>query len=327
MIIECIKEAITKKARVQVLGGESKVALHSNAIKLDMCIHHGIISYKPDELVLRVKAGTKLHTIAEALDECGQMLAFSPPDYGGSTIGGTYACALSGSTRPFLGALRDFVLGVVLVDGTGRRLRFGGQMMKNVAGYDVSRLLVGSRGGYGVIEEISFKVLPRTERNTYKIPIDIKTALSLMNKWAGKAIPLIACAYYEKNLYLLLNMPLRQIDKNLLKDFNAKKTNEHIWQKLNPLSATLTQKKIQMQIVPSTQKITSDTYALDWCGAKRYCVLENKAVQNKMIQHERKNETSIFKIHENNKHLLGLNRKLKTVFDPHDIFITANFQG
>ena len=243
MIIECIKDAATKGARVQIVGAQSKVSLRLDVIKLDMRTHQGIISYKPDELMLRVKAGTTLDAIAKTLDEHGQMLAFSPPDYGDSTIGGTYACALSGSTRPFLGALRDFVLGVVLIDGTGRRLRFGGQMMKNVAGYDVSRLLVGSRGGYGVIEEISFKVLPHTERHTYKIPVDIKTALSLMNKWSGEAMPLIACAYYDKNLYILLNAPVRQVDKKLLKNFNAKKTNEHIWQTLNPLSATLMQKK------------------------------------------------------------------------------------
>ena len=131
---------------------------------LDTTQHGGIVSYEPSELVLTVRAGTALTVIDEALAGGAQMLPFEPPAFGeGATIGGTVACGLSGPRRAAAGACRDFVLGVRVITGTGEILSFGGQVMKNVAGYDVSRLMTGAFGTLGVLLDVSFKVLPRPE--------------------------------------------------------------------------------------------------------------------------------------------------------------------
>ena len=124
--------------------------------------HRGIVEYDPRELVLTARSGTTLQEIEAALAEANQMLAFEPPHFGDSaTLGGTIACGLSGPRRPYSGSARDFVLGCQLLNGRGEILRFGGQVMKNVAGYDVSRLMAGAYGTLGILLEISLKVLPR----------------------------------------------------------------------------------------------------------------------------------------------------------------------
>ncbi len=129
---------------------------------LDTRAYSGIVSYDPTELVITARAGTTLREIGKALSEQKQMLAFEPMRFDGlATLGGIVAAGLSGPRRQAVGSVRDFVLGTVLMDGRGDVLNFGGQVMKNVAGYDVSRLLTGSLGTLGLLLEISIKVLPR----------------------------------------------------------------------------------------------------------------------------------------------------------------------
>ena len=128
---------------------------------LDVAGHRGILSYEPSELVITARAGTPLDEIEQALAEQGQILPFEPPHFGpGSTIGGAVASGLAGPRRPWGGAPRDLLLGVKLLDGKGQILKFGGQVMKNVAGYDLSRLMAGAMGCLGVLLEVSLKVLP-----------------------------------------------------------------------------------------------------------------------------------------------------------------------
>ena len=162
-----IKQAVIDKQLLQIAGNQSKVPIYEDAQILSIADHTGIVSYDPAELVVTVKAGTRLADLSAALAENNQMLGFEPPEYGDSTIGGTYACALTGPSRPFRGGLRDFVLGTQLIDGQGREMRFGGKMLKNVAGYDVSRMLCGSKGSLALVTELSFKVLPLQEEKTY----------------------------------------------------------------------------------------------------------------------------------------------------------------
>jgi glycolate oxidase FAD binding subunit len=137
------------------------------------------------------------------------MLAFEPPHYGSAgaraTIGGTIACGFSGPRRPYAGAARDFVLGVRIVNGKGEDLAFGGRVIKNVAGYDVSRLLAGSLGTLGVIAEASVKVLPRPPaERTLRFDMDVTAALDAMNVWAGEALPISATAWHDGVLYVRL---------------------------------------------------------------------------------------------------------------------------
>jgi len=174
---------------------------------LDTRAYAGIIDYEPTELVITARCGTPLAEIEAALAARNQMLAFEPPHFGpGATVGGVVACALSGPRRASAGAVRDFVLGAVLMDGHGERLAFGGQVMKNVAGYDVSRLLAGSLGTLGLILEVSLKVLPLPLREaTLRLDCAEIAALRLLNEWAGKPLPISASCWHDGVLSVRLS--------------------------------------------------------------------------------------------------------------------------
>lgn len=174
---------------------------------LDTRGYAGIIDYEPTELVITARCGTPLQEVEAALAARNQMLAFEPPHFGpGATIGGTVACALSGPRRASAGALRDFVLGAVLLDGAGQRLAFGGQVMKNVAGYDVSRLLAGSMGTLGLILEVSLKVLPLPLREaSLRFECEEVAALRRLNEWAGQPLPISASCWHDGVLTLRLS--------------------------------------------------------------------------------------------------------------------------
>jgi glycolate oxidase FAD binding subunit len=174
---------------------------------LDTRANSGIISYEPTELVITARCGTPLAEIEMLLAQHHQMLAFEPPRFGPeSTIGGVVASALSGPRRASAGAVRDFVLGAVLMDGRGEVLRFGGQVMKNVAGYDVSRLLAGSLGTLGLILEVSLKVLPVPLREaSLRFEMGEIDALARLNEWAGQPLPISASCWHQGVLTLRLS--------------------------------------------------------------------------------------------------------------------------
>ena len=173
---------------------------------LDTRGYAGIADYEPSELVITARCGTPLAAVEQALDEHGQCLPFEPPHFGAATFGGCVAAGLSGPRRACAGALRDFVLGVKLVDGRGRVLQFGGQVMKNVAGYDISRLVAGSLGTLGLVAEASIKVLPRPDlETTLRLEMDEAAALEAMNRWAGEPLPVSASAWHEGTLYVRLS--------------------------------------------------------------------------------------------------------------------------
>lgn len=174
---------------------------------LELRDHGGIIDYEPSELVLTARCGTPLSQIERTLAERGQFLAFEPPAFAGDpTLGGVIAAGLSGPRRMYAGAARDFVLGATLLGGDGEQLRFGGQVMKNVAGFDVSRLLCGSLGILGVITEVSLKVLPvpRSEE-TVLLAMSQQEAIDSFNRWAGQPIPLSGAAWYDGHAWLRLS--------------------------------------------------------------------------------------------------------------------------
>lgn len=174
---------------------------------LDTRAYAGIVNYDPTELVVTVRAGTKLTDVEQTLAEQNQMLAFEPPHFGaGATVGGMVAAGLSGPRRAAVGAVRDFVLGAALMDGKGELLQFGGQVMKNVAGYDVSRLLAGSLGVLGLILEVSLKVLPRpVAETTLRLQLTEEEAIRRLNEWGGKPLPISASAWCDGVLAVRLS--------------------------------------------------------------------------------------------------------------------------
>src|SRR5258705_9431818 len=171
---------------------------------LELRAHQGIVDYEPSELVITARCGTPLSAIEAALAAHGQFLAFEPPAFGADpSIGGTIAAGLSGPRRVYAGAARDFVLGTRLLTGDGELLRFGGQVMKNVAGFDVSRLLCGSLGILGVIPGISLKVLPRPRpQQTPRLRLPPAAAVESFNRWSALGVPISGGAWGQGSAWL-----------------------------------------------------------------------------------------------------------------------------
>jgi glycolate oxidase FAD binding subunit len=206
---ERIREAAGRGAALRFRGGGSK-DFYGNALRgevLDTRGHAGVVEYEPTELVVTARCGTLLSEMHDVLSRQGQFLPFEPPSFGpGATLGGCVAAGLSGPRRASAGALRDFVLGATILDGRGERLAFGGRVMKNVAGYDVSRLLAGSLGTLGLILEVSLKVLPRPPAElTLKFELPQAKALESLNRWAGRPLPVSASAWRDGELCLRLS--------------------------------------------------------------------------------------------------------------------------
>ena len=206
---ERIRQAAQRRAPLRLRGGGTK-DFYGNAARgevLDTRAYAGIVSYEPTELVVTARCGTPLAELEEILARNFQFLPFEPPHFGaGATLGGCVAAGLAGPRRSSAGALRDFVLGAKLIDGRGRVLRFGGEVMKNVAGYDVSRLLAGSLGTLGLVAEASLKVLPRPAGElTLRLEKNEAQALEAMNQWAGQPLPVSATAWHDGELFVRLS--------------------------------------------------------------------------------------------------------------------------
>ena len=209
LLQERIRQAAARGTALRIRGGGTKdfYGNEAHGELLETRGHAGIVSYEPTELVITARCGTSLHDIQEILGEKNQMLPFEPPHFGpGATLGGCVATGLSGPRRASAGAVRDFVLGAKLIDGRGQQLAFGGQVMKNVAGYDVSRLLAGSLGTLGLILEVSLKVLPRPPAElTLCMEVPQAKALESLNRWAGRPLPISASAWRDGELRLRLS--------------------------------------------------------------------------------------------------------------------------
>lgn len=206
---EQIRYAAASGTPLQIRGGGTKDFYGCAPVGevLDTRVCRGVVRYEPTELVVTVRAGTPLAELEALLAGHRQMLAFEPPHFGrDATVGGCVAAGLSGPRRATAGALRDFVLGVKLLDGRGERLSFGGEVMKNVAGYDVSRLVAGSLGTLGVIVEVSLKVLPRpVAETTLRFTLGAAEAISRLNDWGGQPLPLSASAWHDGVLSVRLS--------------------------------------------------------------------------------------------------------------------------
>jgi glycolate oxidase FAD binding subunit len=199
-LIDAVRQAAADGRTLRLRGGGSKDFWGQSLTGevLDTRAYAGIVSYEPSELVVTARCGTPLAELEAALAEKGQCLAFEPPHFGpDATVGGMVAAGLSGPARATAGAVRDYVLGARFINGLGEHLTFGGQVMKNVAGYDVSRLMAGSWGTLGLITEVSLKVLPvaPAEATLMIAGLAQGPALTLLHRWGGQPLPLNASAW------------------------------------------------------------------------------------------------------------------------------------
>ena len=335
-LIERAREAIASDTYVDIIAGGSKSFLGriTQAEPLDVSAHRGILAYEPTELVVTARAGTPLAELESALDERGQMLGFEPPRFGETaTIGGTVASGLSGPRRPYAGAVRDFVLGIEMLNGRGEVLSFGGRVMKNVAGYDLSRLMTGAMGTLGVILSVSLKVLPRPRKSvTLAFELDEGAALERMTQWSATPLPLSAAYHDGARLYVRLSGTPRGVDAAVASLGGETDDDARRWEKLREQELPFFRKTMplwRMSVPPATAplELPGDTL-VDWGGALRWIVSQAspQTVREKAARvggHAmlfRYGDRSGEVYHPLTRPMLTVHRRLKKAFDPKGIF-------
>ncbi|MBX2824204.1 MAG: glycolate oxidase subunit GlcE [Gammaproteobacteria bacterium] len=213
---EYVQTAFNTGAAFNIVGNQTKSFLgqSSELPVLSVNSHFGVIDYEPTELVITARTGTPVNTLKQVLDAEGQMMPFEPPVFGDSdTLGGVMACGLSGPRRMYAGSARDYVLGVRLINGRGESLRFGGEVMKNVAGYDVSRLQIGAMGTLGLLLDVSMKVLPKPEVElTLVRENSVVNDTSPLVALARQPLPLSASAVLGKQCWIRLSGSKQSVD-------------------------------------------------------------------------------------------------------------------
>lgn len=207
-LLDQVRSALDSETPLNIQGGQSKSFLGRpiEGQTLNTREHRGIVSYDPTELVVTVRTGTPISELLAALDEQGQTLPCEPATFGDqATVGGLLASGLAGPRRPWVGSVRDFVLGTKVITGQGNLLRFGGEVMKNVAGYDLSRLMAGSYGLLGVVTEVSMKVLPKPVTSAHlDLDISAEKALQKLAEWGQQPLPITGACYADQRLKLRL---------------------------------------------------------------------------------------------------------------------------
>ncbi len=275
-----ILQAIEKKQSLKIVGSGSKdfYGRETEGEMLDVSGHQGVINYQPKELVVTVRSGTRLSDLNRVLAEKGQMLAFEPPAFGeDATIGGTIACGLSGPRRASSGSARDFVLGVRMINGRGELLRFGGEVMKNVAGYDISRLMVGAMGTLGVLMDISMKVIPLPFMEiTLKRECSYQQAIERMNELSGLDLPVSASFFDGLNLYLRLSGSEPAVEAGKKRIGGEQLTDNKIWQDIGEQRHAFFShdKPLWRLSVPSDARYFElpGKQCIEWGGALRWLV-------------------------------------------------------
>lgn len=330
-----IRDAAARKAPLRIRGGGTK-DFYGGELQgevLDTRMYSGIVDYEPTELALTARAGTGLAEIESLLHENGQMLAFEPPRFGpDATLGGAIAAGLSGPRRPHAGSARDHVLGVRILDGKGTDLRFGGQVMKNVAGYDVSRLMVGALGTLGLLLEISLKVVPRPQAEvTIQQTHPEARALELMNAWAGKPYPITATCYADGDLCVRFSGAESAVHAARAKIGGEVVDDAGFWDALRDQQASLFESAAMLwrvSIKPTTPPLALGTPALiEWGGALRWIAGEIDAKTIRRAAVSAGGHATIFRGGEKSSGVFQpltapiakLHRRLKETFDPHGV--------
>jgi len=328
-----IEDANTKELPLVIQGGHTKAfyGRKINGNPLDIRPYTGIVSYDPTELVISARAGTTLREIEQSLASEGQMLAFEPLHFGEeATLGGIIACGLSGPRRPYTGAVRDFVLGVRCLNGQGKLLNFGGQVMKNVAGYDLSRLMTGALGTLGVLLEVSLKVLPIPEfEKSLRTREDLHSAIRLMNEWAGQPLPLSAACYDGEYLNIRLSGKESAVSAAMRElELEDHPNGNEYWkalreQRLAFFSDAVPLWRLSVPSTHNTERINGRKL-IDWGGAQHWIKTSEQAHVVWETARELGGSATLFRGGDRNgpifqplpDGLLTLHRRLKQAFDP-----------
>ncbi|THJ30790.1 glycolate oxidase subunit GlcE [Lampropedia aestuarii] len=334
-----VQEAIAQRQPLRIAGSGSKDfygrPLDTSLPSLDVTGHCGIVSYDPTELIITARAGTTLAELNATLERGGQMLACEAPAFGpGATVGGMVATGLSGPRRPWAGAVRDFVLGTRMISGLGTQLRFGGEVMKNVAGYDISRLLTGSLGCLGVVTEASFKVLPKPRCSiSVRQEMPLAKALSHLREWGQQPLPISAASHDGQALTL-------RFEGN---EGSVRAAHERIGGQEIDAAYWLALREHQLPFFSTAQdprplwRLSLPAWApplqldgdqlIDWGGAQRWLRSDAPAEHIRQAAEQAGGHASCFTpgvtdspLHPLAPTVLRLHRNLKARIDPHGIF-------
>jgi glycolate oxidase FAD binding subunit len=332
-----IAAACATKTSLRLRGGESKNfygALQEHTV-LDTRAWQGIVDYEPSELVVTARCGTPLADIEAVLAERGQMLAFEPPHFGNATLGGCIASGLSGPRRMNAGAVRDFVLGVRLLDGESRVRTFGGQVIKNVAGFDVSRLLTGSLGTLGVILDASLKTVPRpVQEVTLRLEMNERGAIVASNRWVAQALPLSASCWHAGVLHIRLSgapTAIRSAQASIGGETVA--DGDAFWRDLREqrhafFSGAGDLWRLSVPALTAPEQLPAIGLS-EWFGAQRWLRGVHDAMALRACVAAVGGHATLFRsdaktltprFHSLTPPLMALHRRLKAAFDPHGVF-------
>ena len=336
-MLEQVSDAVSGSTPLSVVGGNSKRGIGREQIGEPISVNEysGIVDYQPTELVVTVRAGTQMAELREVLAEKNQMLACETPEFDGvATVGGAVACAQSGPSRPWSGSIRDQVLGVRLINGKAEHLRFGGQVMKNVAGYDVSRLQVGAMGAFGILTEVSLKVLPRPESSkTIRRHLDAATAIGVMNEISMTPLPLTGACWHDGDLYLRLAGQVSVID-TLVADLEGDVVadDEEFWIALREQSLPIfdgTGDLWRFSVrANSTHPKPEGDWLIDWGGARRWLCGTYQRDELEQIAQQSGGEVTQVRGGDRSAEILPalsaphrvMLQRLKSAFDPGAVF-------
>lgn len=345
-LAEQVKTAHDNQSPLQITGGGSKsfYGRKINAAPLSVAAYSGVINYEPSELVITARAGTPLREIEKLLDAHGQMLGFEPPSFADTaTLGGTIACGISGPRRPYAGAVRDFVLGVTIINGKGEILKFGGQVMKNVAGYDVSRLMSGALGTLGVLLEISLKVIPKPAyEETRVLPYNHSQMNTLLSDIGRQPVPVSATLLHNNLLFIRLSgakagvrAAAEMIGGDTLSEatrfwLQLKEQRQPFFQQARPLWRL----SLPPALVAIPEDLAEEESFIEWGGAQRWVSSRNDdALQQWAAENGghascfRDSSRDLSTTHRSadkvfsplNPVLFALNKRIKDSFDPQHI--------
>jgi glycolate oxidase FAD binding subunit len=339
---EAVCEATVTRTPLRIRAGGTK-DFYGNATTgrvLDPRCYSGIIAYEPSELVVAACAGTPLSELENTLAGQGQMLAFEPPHFGeAATLGGCIAAGLAGPRRtaygPCYGGVRDFVLGARMLDGRGEVLTFGGSVMKNVAGYDLARLLVGSLGVLGIILEVSVKVLPKPRAQlTLSFELEQQDALDRLNAWAAQPLPLSASVWHDGVLSVRLSGSRAAVTDargrlggEMMDASSADALWAHIREQTHPFFSGT--QALWRVCVPSTVPPLAlhGRQLIEWGGALRWLRTSQGAQEVRAIAQREGGHATLFRgeaacdaFTPLPSPLLAVHRRLKSHFDPAGVF-------
>ncbi len=276
--VDAVRSARAEGRAVTIAGTGSKAFLAQSSVEtehgrlLSTEEHEGIVDYRPDELVVTVRSGTPLKRLKQTLAREGQMLPFDPPEFQGlGTIGGAVASGLAGPGRPWRGGVRDAVLGVKMINGLGDALSFGGQVMKNVAGFDVARLQAGAFGSLGLLLEVSLRLLPLPQaEQTRVLEWDAPAALGQLRNWARLPLPLTGTAILDGRLYLRLSGSEPAVFA-AADAVGGESTDDSIWTGLRDLNLpVLKAAPLACAQVPPATAVQEEDLLIEWNGARRW---------------------------------------------------------